>query len=916
MATSTYHQNFLDLPNETILNILSHLDKPDLAEIRHVCKRLSSFSAKLLFKSIATSIAHIRSLLRLACHPELSNYVEELVFLEMGLSYIRKDVTWPLLERTELLWELVNLVRKHFGLHPDFDENTSTSDEDWDPSTYEVNQPFHYNVDEPQPQVFSEMFFDSWKPSTAARAMFLLLVDIIEHYKQLQKFSQSEEAYRMMKTSLGGLPNLKRIKICDAHQGGILKSCSYLAPSLIELQQYFPIDEAVIRTRFGQDGPGYVSGIALPNFLAAIAESKKPIDSLVVFPESGLFETGIRLDQVDNLEYHLQTDQGHWKDGLSHVRSLEIRLDICQGRSDEAERNKNKAQTSLLSQCLRLSTSNLESLSISFVQDVSISERQNVVNKDFFHVVPLDCVFTKLHSLNLRHFVFESEPALTNFLVQQPALRNLGLISCEVIGTWCGVIDLLKAAPSFILDTINIQHPRDTENHEHKTDDGRSNLSFLSSIARSERILDYINSKETLNMASPFAKLQRQWRVEDAAIWNVSADASGFLEDIDFEDASDWDYEERMHCGREWRRRQIEDADEEGPEFDSDYDFDAEEESDSDDEGVIWGKDEWIPTPRKLLGERKFEEASVSEDMEGYTRVRISVRKEPEQNYNIKPNFKVLLISTDFGDNLEYFHTSNENISPVLRDFVGNCGVFDVNCRRGTGTFTIAVIDSRGKKTLYDISAMKKLTLFALDSQNLSDVYTQEFEESIRRELNPGWTTDVIILGLPAVSKMPPGGSSLSVMTDKDIETQQMLQEDFRTLDRWEGGQITRPGEHPVFGRYTGSIDISEDFETMKTTRAPGRHTEPTIDTADQYDGEPGERLVFSHHSGHIEYTACNSGAMDTPVSSERSNPMTHPPEQYDSEHVPPLPTASEVFCDSPASRKWSKSAWNNQDEP
>ena len=601
MAVFTYRKDFADLPNETILNVFSYLDKSDLAEVRHSCKRLASLSAKPLFKSITTSVVHLRSLLWLACHRELSNYVEELVFLEMNLSYIRGDVTSPLLERKEYLWELelVSLVRQHFGFYPDFDDNTSKGDEDLDLSTYEMNDPFHYGIDGLQGQVFSEVFSDSWKPNTAARAMLFLLVDTTEHYKQLQKFGESEEAYQMLKTSLGGLPNLRRIKICDAHQGGILKPFSYLPPSLIELQQYVPLDEAVL-TRFSHHGPGAVSSKALRNLLAAVAESKKPIDSLVVFHNTGLFESGILLRQAPVPEYHLQTDQDHWKGGLSHVRSLEISLDICHGASDEAEQNKNNAQTSLLSVCLRLSTTNLESLSISFAQNVQVSERQIAANKGFFHVIPLDCVFTKLHTLTLQWFVFESGPVLTNFLVQQPALRNLDLISCEVIGTWCSVLDRLQAASNFMLDTINLQKPRDTDDHDRETANGRSIMTFLSSRIPNAHILYYINSKGTLNMTNPFAKLQRQWRAEDAAIWNASVDAattthiaqSELLEDLEFEDASDWDYEERMHSVRDWSRRQAEDADEEGPEFDSDYDFDAEEESDSDDEGVIWGQNE------------------------------------------------------------------------------------------------------------------------------------------------------------------------------------------------------------------------------------------------------------------------------------------------------------------------------------
>ena len=615
MAVFTYRKDFLVLPNETILNVFSYLDKSDLAEVRHSCKRLASLSAQLLFRSITTSFVHLRSLLWLACHRELSNYVEELVFLEMNLSYIRGDVEHP-----ECFWELVNLVRQHFGFYPDFDYNTSTGDEDFDPSTYEVNDPFHCGIDGLQGQVFSEAFFDSWKPNTAARAMFSLLADTIQHYKHLEEFGRSEEAYRMLKTLLGGLPNLKRIKICDAHQGGIVKPFSYLPPSLIELQQYFPIDEAVLRTRLSHYGPGSVSGEALPNFLAAVAGSKKPIDSLVVFQNTGLFQSGILLRQSSVPEYHLQTDQGHWKDGLSHVRSLEISLDICHGASDEAEQNKNNAQTSLLSKCLRLSTTNLESLSISIAQDVQVSERQIAANKGFFHVIPLDCVFTKLHTLTLQCFVFESGPVLTNFLVQQPALRNLNLISCEVIGTWCSVLDLLQAASNFMLDTINLQYPRDTENHDHETASGRSVMSFLSSRIPNARILGYVNSKGTSDQTNPFAKSQRQWRVEDAAIWKASVDPatttqvaqSELLEDIEFEDASDWDYEERMHSVRDWSRRQAEDADEDGPEFDSDYDFDAEEESDSDDEGVIWGHDEWLPKPRELLGKRTREEVSDS----------------------------------------------------------------------------------------------------------------------------------------------------------------------------------------------------------------------------------------------------------------------------------------------------------------
>ena len=675
----------------------------------------------------------------------------------MELSYTREDVTWPLLERTECIWEVVNLVRKHFGLYPDFDENTTAGDEDWDPSTSEVNQPLHYNIDGPRPQMFSDMFFDSWKPNTAARAMFLLLVDTIEHYKQLQKFSKSEEAYRMLKTSLGGLPKLRRIKICDAQQGGILKPSSYLPPSLVELQQYFPIDEAVIRTRFTQRGPGYVSAVILPNILAAVAESRKPIDSLIVFPNTGLFETGVGMDQADNLEYHLQTDHGHWNDGLSHVRSLDIRLDIDQGKSDKAEQNKKNAQTSLLSQCLRLSTANMESLSISFVQDVPISEGQTLANKGFLHVIPLDCVFTTLHSLKLRQFVFESESALTNFLVQQPALRNLSLISCEVIGTWCSVINLLKAAHGFVLDTINLQHPRDIENHEQEDADDRSTMGYLSSIVSNDRILDYINLKGTSIKPNPFAKLQRQWRIENtaayrsytfdtAAVDNPSLESCEDVEDTEYEDASDWDYQERVHCVPEWRARHAEDADEQGPEYDTDYDFDAEAESDSDDEGVIWAKDEWLLKSRKLVGKRYGEEV---DNGDGYTRIMVSVRSEPEKRYHMKPEFKILLIITDFGDAVEIFHTSHLPASGVLRQYDGNCGTINVNCRRGTGTFTIAVIDGLGKKMQYEVSAKKKLTIFALNPYAKTNAFIRDFEESIRQKLNSGRTTDVMTLALP-----------------------------------------------------------------------------------------------------------------------------------------------------------------------
>ena len=847
MATSTYHKHFLDLPNETILNVLSCLDKPDLAEVRHVCKRLSHFGAKLLFNSITTSVVHLRSLLRLACHPELSNYVEELIFLEMELSYTREDVTWPLLEQTECIWEVVNLVRKHFGLYPDFDENTTVGDEDWDPSTYEMNEPYHYSIDGPQPQMFSDMFLDPWKPNTAARAMFLLLVDTIEHYKQLQKFSKSEEAYRMLKTSLGGLSNLKRIKICDAQQGGILQPSSYLPPSLVELQQYFPIDEAVIRTRFAQRGPGYVSAVALPNILAALAESEKSIDSLIVFPNTGLFQTGTRMDQADSLEYHLQTDQGHYKHGLSYVRSLEMTLDIYPGVSHEAEPNEIKAQTSLISQCLRLSTTNIENLSISFVHDVA--EHQGEGNKGFFHVIPLDSVFTKLHSLALGQFVFESEPALTNFLIKQPALRNLSLFSCEVIGTWCGVIDLLKAARSFVLDTINLQHPRDTENHEQEDADGMPTMSYLSSIVSNNRILDYINLKGTSIRSNPFAKSQRRWRDEDAVAYRASTvgnaathDASSELdddvEDIEYENASDWDYEEHVHCVPEWRARHAEDADEEGPEYDTDYDFDAEAESDSDDEGVIWGKDEWLPKSRKLVCKRSREEVDDTGISDDDTRILISVRNEPGQRYDMKPEYKVLLISTDFGDALELFHTSHSPASEVLGQFHGNCGTVDVNCRRGTGTFTIAVIDGQGKKTQYKISAEKKLTIFALNPHDKTHDFIRTIEESIRRNLNPGRTTDVITLGLPTASSTR-NDIVFPLVRYHERQARQELEVELSRPNKDFSKESIREGKRQVFDPF-----VKEDGSSLRnhdggdTTPMLFEHDKSNVDDADHNVGD------------------------------------------------------------------------------
>lgn len=455
--------------------------------------------------------------------------------------------------------------------------------------------------------------------------MFSLLLEAVKHYRLRHDFEESEAALHVITTCFQGLPHLKHIVIRDSREGGILKSAPDIPPPLVEFQKFFPLSQASFDMLLGTGAPDESPLNGYLNITAALGALKKPIESLLVYPNSGLFHFGMPLIDNDikhkvktDAQYRLQPPAHYSECGISQVKRLHLSINIPFPEAENSANAKAMAHTFRDLRLLRISTLLLENLSLSF--DVA-TVRNSYATESFFDVLPLLNSFPKLHTLELSRFTFTTPSQLTQFLIMQPSLRHLSLVECVIRnGKWHDVLHLLASASAFRLDSVNLYRPRDDENYEHEVD---WNDSFIPSIVSNKLILNFINGKDTINRYNPFHKSQRVWRVEDGRRYKelIEEAQSSFQsssnpnEDVGFEDDSDWEPDDKKDV-EQWCWREEEDMDFDGPEYDTEYDFSAEEESDSDDEGVIWGEHEWLPKPRQLLGKRARDDDDDEDDAE------------------------------------------------------------------------------------------------------------------------------------------------------------------------------------------------------------------------------------------------------------------------------------------------------------
>lgn len=440
--------------------------------------------------------------------------------------------------------------------------------------------------------------------------MCSLLHDAVNQYRCRCDFEESEDAINMITVCFRGLSHLKHIVIRDSREGGILKSEPWVPPSLVAFQKFFPLSQASFNMLLGT-GEGDVSPFnGYLNITAALGALKKPIESLLVYPNPGLFHFGLPMVDDDikhktksDPEYRLHPSEFYSDCSIAEVKHLHMSINSPFSGAENTANAKAMAQTFRDLRLLRCSTSCLENLSLSL--DIAASRHTSAI-QSFSDLLSLTMPLARLHTLTLTRFTFNTPTELTKFLIMQPSLRHLSLIECVIRnGRWHDVLHLLASASFFRLDSINLYRPRDEDNYEHEVDWGNC---FIPSVIPNDVILDFINAKDTIKRYNPFHKSQRQWRVEDSERYRhlvedaqLSSESQIDLnESLEYEDDSDWAPEDV----KAWRWREAEDADVDGPEFDSEYDFSAEEDSESNDDGVIYGEHEWLPKPRQLLGKR------------------------------------------------------------------------------------------------------------------------------------------------------------------------------------------------------------------------------------------------------------------------------------------------------------------------
>ncbi|KAI1609940.1 hypothetical protein EDD36DRAFT_60641 [Exophiala viscosa] len=512
------------IPQEVLEHLILDLGQADLKHLRLANRTLGVKVLPALFRKVSVSILTVNHLRHIAQHPKISDYVEELWYLEMDFSGIATVPGW---DQTDHIRNLLGTILEHvahvknIGLRPEDFENQ-----------------------EERGGIYTDATTEDHEEGQGDLTEFLRTIPkVIESYNQKAALQSSGYLHESFTFAFQRLPNLRHLVSVEPVSG---IATGYLGieedDQLRQLHDIFPVDDAVLHTNFRPwqttwPGHGFIG------MWQALCDSHhySNIQHLEIKRNEDLFiKRGISLSWMDS-SLGDQASDGAFR----YLRSLKLCLEVTPRPLPSTYSD--KLVTALAG------ASNLREL------EISLPSAEGNTQMCLTDILPMTTL-PQLRSVTLEEFCFSTMQEINQWLFKHPKLRNLALRRPVLGGSWATLLDLWSARTQFVLDSFELKEPKDYESLFKTNDlDGCQVPSRVSKDA----LVHYINH----GGVNPLK--HRRWRRFDS-----SMDPDGDLDDrlSEFSDMSVWLPDDHPDP--------VEDSD--GPEFDEDYDFDAEEDSDMD----------------------------------------------------------------------------------------------------------------------------------------------------------------------------------------------------------------------------------------------------------------------------------------------------------------------------------------------